>query len=200
MRIWFLILTSLFIISACNNNEVAENTEKQIIHVKNSNLQEVDRNTGQQIAQHLVELTTSMPGVNDATAVVLGKFAIVGIDVKKDIDRSQVGSIKYSVAESLKSDPHGARAIVVADPDITARLKEISEDIEKGEPIQGIANELADIAGRLMPEIPADIVDPEPKSGVEDPKKQLNKSEEKKLDNKQDSQSKGHMDDKKHVD
>ena len=78
----------------------------------------------------------------------------------KNLDRSEVGSIKYSVAESLKNDPHGARAVVVADPDLNARLKEVTEDIRIGEPIQGILNELADISGRLMPEIPADLVNP----------------------------------------
>ena len=40
--------------------------------------------------------------VNDATAVVVGKYAIVGIDVKAKLDRTRVESIKYSVAESLK--------------------------------------------------------------------------------------------------
>ena len=61
--------------------------------------------------------------MNDATAVVLGPYAIVGIDVNKNLDRSEVGSIKYSVAESLKNDPYGARAVVVADPDMNARVK-----------------------------------------------------------------------------
>lgn len=194
MRIWFLIVTSFFILSGCNNNEVTQNQKQNLIQVKNSNIEHVDRQTGQQIAKHLVDLTVSLPNVEDATAVVLGRFAFVGIDVDSNIDRSQVGSIKYSVAESLKNDPHGANAVVIADPDIAARLKEISKDIENGEPIQGIMNELADISGRLMPEIPADIIDPKPKNGVEDPKKQLNKSEEKDLNNKQNNQSNNYMD------
>lgn len=194
MRIWFLIATSFLILSGCNNNDGAENQKQNLIQVKNSNIQNVDRKSGQQIAQHLVELTTGLPNVEDATAVVLGKFAFVGIDVDANIDRSQVGSIKYSVAESLKKDPYGANSIVIADPDITARLKEISKDIENGEPIQGIINELADISGRLMPEIPADLIDPKPKTGVQDPKKQLNKSEKDTLNNKQNNQSNKHMD------
>lgn len=191
MKIWYLFVSSLILISGCNNNnEVAKQNEQNLITVKNSNIPEVDRNTGQDIAQHLVNLTTSIPNVNDATAVVFGPFAFVGIDVDANIDRSQVGSIKYTVAESLKDDPHGARAVVIADPDITARLKEIAEDIKNGEPIQGIMNELADISGRLMPEIPADIIEPKSKKqAVEDPKKQLNKSEEKKLEKRQDEQS-----------
>lgn len=201
MRILYLIVISLFLISGCNNNnkEVAENQNQNIVQVKNTNIPEIDRSTGQDIAQHLVDLTTSIPNVKDATAVVLGPFALVGIDVDANIERSQVGSIKYTVAESLKKDPHGARAVVIADPDITARLKEIAEDIENGAPIQGIANELADISGRLMPEIPADIVEPKSKTeAVDDPKKQLDKPESKQLENKQNEESKEHL--KQHKD
>jgi YhcN/YlaJ family sporulation lipoprotein len=198
MRILYLIIISLFLITGCNNNnnkDVARNQDQNIVQVKNTNIPEVDRSTGQDIAQHLVDLTTSIPNVKDATAVVLGPFAFVGIDVDSDMERSQVGSLKYTVAESLKKDPHGARAVVIADPDITARLKEIAEDIENGAPIQGIANELADISGRLMPEIPADIVEPKSKKeSTQDPKKQLNKSESKKLENKQDEQSNHYKD------
>jgi YhcN/YlaJ family sporulation lipoprotein len=198
MRMWWcLLLTSIILLSGCNtnnNNEAAEINERNLVRVKNSNLPEVDRHSGQDIAQHLVNITTGIPNVKDATAVVLGPFAFVGIDVDANIERSQVGSIKYTVAETLKDDPQGARAVVIADPDITARLKEISQDIENGKPIQGIMNELADISGRLMPEIPADIVEPDTstKKAVEEPKKQLNSSEEKNLENKQDEHSNHH--------
>ncbi len=138
----------------------------------------------------MVNLATSIPNVNDATAVVLGRYAIVGIDVNKNLDRSEVGSIKYSVAESLKNDPHGARAVVIADPDTNARLKEIYADIQNGKPVQGVMNELADISGRLMPEVPADIVEPSPANqNTEKPKQKLNKQEQQNLEKQQQEQS-----------
>lgn len=197
MKKWLWILILFMFISGCNanNNANDEQTEGQnIVNVKNSTIQNVDRQTGQQISQHLVELASSIPNVNDATAVVLGGYAIVGIDVNETIDRSEVGSIKYSVAESLKNDPHGAKAVVIADPDITARLKEIQEDIQSGAPIQGIINELADISGRLMPEVPADIVDPHVnKNGVDQPKNSMNENESNQLEKQQNEQSKHHM-------
>ena len=50
--------------------------------------------------------------------------------------------------------------------------------------------ELADIAGRLMPEIPGDIIDPNPKNATEEPKKKLPKGEQKKnLEEEQEDQS-----------
>lgn len=197
MKKVLLICMTGLLLTGCNmNNNQAQNDQEQkttnTVNVKNSTIQEVDRETGRQVSRHLVDLASRVPNVNDATAVVLGRFAVVGVDVNKNLDRSDVGSIKYSVAETLKNDPHGARAIVVADPDINARLREISDDIENGEPLQGIMNELADIAGRLMPEVPADLVDPKKeneKNATETPKKKLDNDQEKQLEQKQEKQS-----------
>ncbi|WP_139187816.1 YhcN/YlaJ family sporulation lipoprotein [Bacillus tuaregi] len=193
MKAYIMLLFSLLILASCGgNNEAGNDKQQQTINVKNSTIQEVDKQTGQEISKHLADLATSIPNVNDATAVVLGRYALVGIDVNKNLDRSEVGSIKYTVAESLKNDPNGARAIVVADPDINARLKEIADDIQSGEPIQGIMNELADISGRLMPEVPADLKDPNPKNTLHEQKNKLNNNEERKLDQKQEEQSNHH--------
>ncbi|WP_338469952.1 YhcN/YlaJ family sporulation lipoprotein [Niallia sp. XMNu-256] len=192
MKVYLVVVISLFVLFGCTgkNEETARNHNNQnTFNVKNSTIQHVDKQTGQQVSKHLTDLATSIPKVNDATAVVLGNYAIVGIDVNKDLDRSEVGSIKYSVAESLKKDPHGASAIVVADPDINARLKEIGEDIRKGEPIEGIMNELSDIAGRLIPEIPADLEDPKQNAPTEVPKKTLNQSDRQNLERQQQEQS-----------
>lgn len=171
------------------NNQGQEGKSQNLVNVKNSTVPEVDRKSGQEISKRLVELASSIPNVNDATAIVLGRYAIVGIDVNKNLERSEVGSIKYSVAESLKNDPYGARAVVIADPDLNARLREISEDINDGKPIQGIMNELADVAGRLMPEIPADIERPAPTKSLEKSKKGLNQNEDQQLEKRQEEQS-----------
>jgi YhcN/YlaJ family sporulation lipoprotein len=186
-----LIITALcLILAGCSTKkELTNNENASYVKVKNSYIESVDRKTGQEISKHLVSLATSIPNVNDATAVVLGRYAIVGIDVNAKIDRSQVGSIKYSVAESLKKDPYGAKAVVVADADTTQRLKEIQTDINKGRPIQGIMEELADVAGRLMPEIPGDLITPSPKNATEKPDKKLPEKDKKKLEKEQEDQS-----------
>lgn len=123
----------------------------------------VERHAGdeQEVAQRLANLATEVDGVNDATAVVAGRWAVVGIDVDQDLDRSRVGSIKYTVAESLRSDPRGADAVVTADPDIMERLREMNEDIRSGEPVEAIMDELAAIVGRIMPQVPRDIEEPQ---------------------------------------
>ena len=99
--------------------------------------------------------------MNDATAVVVGPWAVVGIDIDASYDRGRVGNIKYSVAEALKEDPAGAYAVVTADPDTLQRLREMREAIQNGEPVEGIMNELAEIVGRLMPQIPRESESPQ---------------------------------------
>lgn len=184
----------LMLVGCGTQNNATDNERENLVKVKNSTIQEVDRETGQQVSKHLVELATGVPNVRDATAVVVGNYAIVGIDVDKNVERSEVGSIKYSVAESLKNDPHGARSVVIADPDLTARLKEVADDIRDGNPISGIMNELSDISGRLMPEIPSDMVEPKAKDATENPKKGMGKQDSKQLEKEQDDQSLNHKD------
>jgi len=159
-RILFLSFLFLLLSSGCMGGNNAP--EKQgYFPVKNRT-----ENTGETVnenreenvktADHLAELAEAVNGVKNARAVVLGRFAVVGIDVDKDLERSEVGTIKYAVAEALRQDPQGVRAVVTADPDLAARIREISEDIRRGRPVSGFANELADIVGRLMPQMPKD--------------------------------------------
>lgn len=192
-KILGVLLVVLFMTGCGMNNNASENDENNHnVSVKNTQIEHVDRWSGQKISKHLVELASGVHEVNDATAVVLGRFAIVGIDVNAEIDRSEVGTVKYTVAEALKDDPHGARAIVIADPDITARLRKMNEDIQNGKPLQGIMNELAAISGRLIPEVPADIEEPEPDEATEDPKDKMNDRKAQDLEEIQQEQSKHH--------
>ena len=194
MRKICIFIGLLLLISACSQrNGVVENNQinaPQPVSTKNNNSQFVDRKTGQEVSKRLVQLASDVPGVKEATAVVFGKYAIVGIDIDANLERSQVGTIKYSVAESLKHDPYGAESIVIADPDINARLKEIAGDIRNGKPGQGIIRELADIAGRLMPEVPKNIIPAKnPENALEKPKQRLNEHRDRQLEKQQENQS-----------
>ena len=194
MRGILITIAIVFILGGCSTNKGVQQKDNQnsLINVKSTNIQDVDRKTGQQISKRLVMLATSIPNVNDATAVVIGRYAIVGIDVNSKLERSQVGTIKYSVAESLRKDPYGAKAVVVADVDTTQRLKEISADIKNGKPIQGVMEELAAVAGRLMPEIPGDLITPNPQHAPDKSNNKLPADEQQNLKQKQKEQSNNH--------
>ncbi|MFS0637144.1 YhcN/YlaJ family sporulation lipoprotein [Mesobacillus foraminis] len=189
------IFILILLASGCGTREDAsQNRQDDLVKVKNSAFEHVDREESENISNHLAELAERVPQVENATALVIGNLAVVGIDIKANLERSEVGTIKYAVAESMKDDPYGAEAIVVADPDITARLDEVAEDFNNGRPLQGIMNELADITGRIMPEVPADIIEPNPKNAAEQNKEQLETDEKRNLEQKQDKQSNYHKD------
>lgn len=159
MRKSFIILMAVLSISACSQKQ--ENIGETDVAPRGVSVQDshLDYNQGQNYtdderANRLANLAASVPDVQNATAVVIGNLAVVGIDIDQDVERSKVGTIKYSVTESLRHDPQGAGAIVVADPDLNARLKEVGEDARAGKPIRGVLNELADIVGRIIPDVP----------------------------------------------
>jgi len=199
VRIFFLILIqTVVLLSACgiqNNarNEANELPGNRPIHVKNSAQEPVNREDGQAISRRLVKITESVPGVNDATAVVLGRLAVVGIDVKDNLERSKVESIKYSVAEALQNDPYGANAAVVADPDTVNRLRAMGREIQAGRPVKGILDELAAIVGRVLPEVPNDATDNQQTNPTKSNNDQLNERNQNQLEKKQNNQSNKHM-------
>ncbi|MDQ0217216.1 YhcN/YlaJ family sporulation lipoprotein [Peribacillus cavernae] len=180
-------------IAGCNTNDNAsekQNNNKNVAQVKNSTIEENNKQSSQQIARRLVDLAVQVPHVNDATAAVLGDYAVVGIDVDANVERSEVGTIKYAVGEALKNDPYGADAAIVADPDMNARIREVSQDIQNGQPVRGILNELSDITGRIIPDVPGDALKPTPTRATEEKKQGIDSEKDKKtLEREQDRQS-----------
>jgi YhcN/YlaJ family sporulation lipoprotein len=196
---YVLTIFSLILFAAgCGaGNNTAREQQDDRVDVQNTVIEHEDRQQNVDKANHLAQLAQRVPDVENATALVIGNVSVVGIDVDANLERSEVGSIKYSVAESMKDDPHGAGAIIIADPDMNARLREVAEDFRTGRPLQGILNELADITGRLMPEVPADIIDPNSEGAPQQPEGKLDDQEQQNLEQKQDRQSKHHMNDQK---
>ncbi|WP_085992511.1 YhcN/YlaJ family sporulation lipoprotein [Oceanobacillus senegalensis] len=158
LRVSLLLLVSLFLITACAQEDEksleSQQTNDQFIQVKNSDSSELPELTNSEIAAHLANVASDVPDVNDAEAIVAGPYTVVGIDVDKDLDRSRVGTIKYTVLEALYHDPYGKTAVVVADGDVTERIRGMAEKIEQGQPVQGFVDELSAIVGRYMPDFP----------------------------------------------
>lgn len=171
MRIWLCLFMTMFLLTSCatgsrnaspspqdqtqanqvqrmqGGNEVGNGVRKNNV---NGTMSQQDRQA------HLEELVRRVPGVRGARCVIMGNTAIVGIDVDAKLERARVGSIKYAAAEALRKDPNGAGAIVTADIDLNQRIAEIGNKIANGQPVAGFAAELADIIGRIVPQMPAD--------------------------------------------
>ncbi|ASK64443.1 hypothetical protein CFK37_16370 [Virgibacillus phasianinus] len=179
------------IISGCqsDNEDISLSDEKsndRYLQVKDSDPADKQTLSNKEIADHLASIAAGVGNVNNATAVVAGPYAVVGIDVDKDLDRSRVGTVKYSVLEALQHDPYGKTAVVVADGDVMERLQQMRNKMGQGYPVQGVVDELSGIVGRYMPDFP--INENKPKQSDQN-KKVLPKKDEKKLDDIEEDQS-----------
>ncbi|ABS22183.1 YhcN/YlaJ family sporulation lipoprotein [Bacillus cytotoxicus] len=195
MKKCIYMLMICFAIAGCSvgtKDNAREKPEKRNVSMRNVTYTDNNK-PNEKVADHLASLAASIPGVRDATAVVIGKYAVVGIDVKAKLDRSRVESIKYSVAESLKHDPKGANAVVVADVDTYERLKQMGNQIRHGKAGEGILDELAAIVGRVMPQVPNDMIENKETDPIKDNDKQLPKNEENELKKEQKDQSNHHL-------
>ncbi|GAA0446063.1 YhcN/YlaJ family sporulation lipoprotein [Lentibacillus halophilus] len=179
------------LLSGCqqNNDEESlpeETGNNRYIQVEDSDQTEQSDLSSHDIASHLAGVAGDIPNVHDATSVVAGPYAVVGIDVDKDLDRSRVGSIKYTVLEALQKDPYGKTAVVVADGDVVERIRSMHDKIRQGYPVQGVIDELSAIVGRYMPDFP--INEDRPKERDQN-KHSIPKDDKKQLDDIEEEQS-----------
>ena len=191
-RIFVLFIICTIIAAGCQNQGgERESAEDHIVEVKQPGATETnEEKSGQEIAQHLVDIASSVPDVEDATAIVAGRYAIVGIDVNQKLDRSRVGSVKYTVTEALKNDPYGANAVVTADADTVYRIRQMVQKVNQGHPVSGIMDELAAIVNRVMPEVPSDMLEDTPDvAPTEQSDQQLNRKEQQQLKNQQEREN-----------
>lgn len=134
------------------NNDL--NTDTEVEQLSDSEIEQSNNHSNQEAAKRLAHLATQVPNVNDARVLVFGTYTIIGIDVDKDLDRSRVGSVKYSVTEAVKHDPFGHYAFVVADGDIMERIRNMNQMVRQGEPADKVLDEISNIVGRYLPETP----------------------------------------------
>ncbi|ALX47350.1 YhcN/YlaJ family sporulation lipoprotein [Lentibacillus amyloliquefaciens] len=195
LRLGILSVLSITLLIGCQQNDneqsLPEETEDngRFVQVKDSDPVEQQRLTNTEIAAHLSNVANDVPNVENATSAVAGPYAVVGIDVDQNLDRSRVGTIKYTVLEALQKDPYGKTAVVVADGDVVERIRSMGNKMAQGYPVQGVVDELSAIVGRYMPDFP--INEDRPKEGDQN-KESIPQDEEQELDDIEEEQSNEH--------
>lgn len=169
MRMFVYSIVLLSVLVGCNQSpkngaspSPTNDTNRQV-QVQQTAPQKQEIVDSRAVSERLEQIATSIPQVESANCVVFGNTAVVGINLPPDMDRSKIGTIKLSVAEALKKDPYGVNAIVTADMDMAARLRKVRDGIANGRPVSGFTEEMAEIIGRIMPQIPRDL-QPSPRS------------------------------------
>jgi len=192
IRISILLVSFVLFSTGCQQNNAENDHPKekhnnQYMQISDQNPDDRNHLDNEQLATHLANVASDVPNVNNATAIIAGPYAVVGIDVDEHLDRSRVGTIKYSVSEALQHDPYGKTAVVIADGDITERIRLMGMKIREGYPIQGIIDELSAIVGRYMPDFPINENQP---SNPDQNKEIISDQEKENLDHIEKEQSK----------
>ncbi|MBD1371290.1 YhcN/YlaJ family sporulation lipoprotein [Hazenella sp. IB182357] len=152
IKISFISIISTFLLLGCASKNETSTPSPQVEKVQYSNLTPQKNESPEAVAQRLVSIATQITGVKNATALSIGPYSLVGLDVEAGYERGKVGTLKYTVAQAIKEDPKGSNVLVTADIDLTNRIKAINEDFQDGKPISGIIEEMAEIVSRISPQ------------------------------------------------
>lgn len=103
-------------------------------------------------AKHIVEVITALPKVKKATVIVTGNTAVVGAELDSNVKDKEEDEIKKLIEEKTYSaDASLKNASVTVSPEIVKRINSIAQDLNKGKPIEGLAEELGSIIRRITP-------------------------------------------------
>lgn len=104
------------------------------------------------MADRLAREAVKVSGVKDATVVISGRTAYIGLTLNPGVAKARTTAIKRDVANRAKAvEPSLIKVNVTSDPDLVARLKRIADGIKKGKPVSSFASELAEIERRIIP-------------------------------------------------
>ncbi len=150
-----LLFCSLtFILFGCMNKQTPQNQANGDIRVEQSSYRPDNIMNNKDVADHLANIASEVPDVNDAASLVVGPYAVVAVDINEDVERQEAGTIKYTVLEAMEHDPYGRSAVVIADADMIERLREMKTSMQEGAPVNGVVEELGNIVSRYMPTFP----------------------------------------------
>lgn len=107
-----------------------------------------DRDTAADIRR----IAESVPGVERSYSVVVGNAVLIGLDLDNDQQEQGISNIKNRVAEKAEADTRIVRAYVSSDPDTTARIRELADNVRKGRPVTEYLDEIGEIIQRLTPQ------------------------------------------------
>ncbi len=105
-------------------------------------------------AENLVDRIEDLKDVEDATAIVSGSTAYIGIDMNEDLQGKMTDALKQRVINRAEeTDRMLTRVYVSADSDTVTRLRKFADDIEDGKPISGIIRQIDEMFRRPAPTV-----------------------------------------------
>lgn len=103
-------------------------------------------------ADAAVHAAVKVAGVRNATAIVSGNTAYIGLELQPGMEK-QAGLIAREVAKRVKSATTSLKLVYVAsNPDLVARVKQVADGMKQGKPVSSFSGDLMEIARRVKPQ------------------------------------------------
>ncbi|WHH58879.1 YhcN/YlaJ family sporulation lipoprotein [Petroclostridium sp. X23] len=101
-------------------------------------------------AQNIANQLSAMDNVEDATVVISGNTALVGVDIKDNYNNHE--QLKSNMVQKVKSmAPNVTNVAITESPDLYERITNLSRDMRNGTVMQGLSNEFTEIVNRITP-------------------------------------------------
>lgn len=112
-------------------------------------------------ADRLARTCETVPGVDNATVVISGNTAYVGVNTDGDLTgrniaygtASDLSSVKRQCAQKIKTaNPNIQTVYVSTDANFFDRLRRVGNGVRNGTPVESFRNELSNLIRNLTPE------------------------------------------------
>ncbi|MFO7263314.1 MAG: YhcN/YlaJ family sporulation lipoprotein [Bacillota bacterium] len=100
-------------------------------------------------ADRMAEVAAAVDGVENATAVIVGATAYVGLDLDPQVGRRKADAVEEEVARRVNRAVPRYHVIVTSDVDMLGQLTEIDNGLRAGRPIEQFRDQLDVINQRL---------------------------------------------------
>lgn len=100
-------------------------------------------------ADRMAEVAATVDGVENATAVIVGATAYVGLDLDPDIDRRRADAVEEEVARRVNRAVPRYHVLVTSDADMLGQLTEIDNGLRAGQPMEQFRQRLDVIDERI---------------------------------------------------
>lgn len=100
-------------------------------------------------ADRMAEAAASVDGVENATAVIVGGTAYIGLDLDPSVDRRRADAVETEVARRVNRVVPRYHVLVTSDADLLGQLTEIDSGLRAGQPVDRFRRQLDVIDQRI---------------------------------------------------
>lgn len=103
-------------------------------------------------AKTISDELTKLDGIKNATVIITGNTALIGVDIPADTQDDKITELKNKVESKAKNvDKDIDHVAITADADVVTRIENMGKEIKNGKPISGFGQEIKEIIERITP-------------------------------------------------